>query len=77
MAAQVCCRWGSPVIVRLWWELSAASERLLLAGTRPSKPAVATGATRLDLGLLGDFQGIVNLNAEIPDGALNLGVAKQ
>src|SRR4029453_2973616 len=51
--------------------------RQLLAGTRPSNPAVATGVTRLDLGLLGDFQGIVNLNAEIPDGALELRVPEQ
>jgi len=48
-----------------------------LAGKRPSNPAVATGTTRLDLGLLGDFQGIVNLDPEISDGAFEFLVPEQ
>ena len=31
----------------------------------------------LDLGLLGDLQRVIHLYAEVPDGALQLGVAKQ
>jgi hypothetical protein len=48
-----------------------------LAGKRPSNSAVATGTTRLDLGLLGDLKGIVNLNAEIPGGTFKLRVPEQ
>ena len=57
--------------------LSNLAAWLLLAGKRPSNPAVATGTTRLDLGLLGDLQGIVNLDAEIPDGTFELRVPEQ
>ena len=32
---------------------------------------------RSDINLFGYGEGIIDLNAEIPDGALNLGVAKQ
>jgi len=41
-----------------------------MAGQRPSSPAAATGATRLHLGLLGDLQRAIDLDAKIPDGTL-------
>ena len=31
----------------------------------------------LNLGLLGDFERVVDLDAEVPDGALQFGMAKQ
>ena len=48
-----------------------------MAGQRPSSWAAATSTARLNLGLLGDLQCIVNLDAEIPDGAFELRVPKQ
>jgi len=44
------------------------TDRRLLAGQRPSYSAVAT--SDLHLGLLGDLQPVVDLDPEIPDGAL-------
>jgi hypothetical protein len=52
-------------------------ERLELAGQRPSCMAVATSRPRLHLGLLCDLQRIVDLDAEIPDGAFELGMPKE
>jgi hypothetical protein len=46
-------------------------ERECSGGTDPSRPY------RSEVHLFRDRQGVINLNAEIPDGALNLGVAKQ
>jgi hypothetical protein len=43
--------------------LGGDTDRLLLAGLRPSRPAAATSDQRLDLRLLGDFQSIVDLDA--------------
>jgi len=45
-------------------------DRLLLAGQRPSSSAAATDTTRLHLGLLGDLQRVIDLDAKIPDGTL-------
>jgi hypothetical protein len=46
-------------------------------GQRPSSPAVATSTAELHLSLLSDLQRIVNLDAEIPDGAFQLCVSEQ
>lgn len=46
-----------------------------IAATRDT-PYVAAGR-RLDFGLLGNLQRVINLDAEIPHGTLQLGVAKQ
>ena len=48
-----------------------------MAGQRPPSPAVATSQRVLHLGLLGDLQCIVNLDAKIPNGAFQLLVPKQ
>ena len=48
-----------------------------MAGQRPSSSAAATGATKLHLGLLGDLQRVIDLNAKIPDGTLELRVPEQ
>ena len=42
------------------------SDRPVVAGLRPSCPAAATRTTRLDLGLLGNLRGIVDLISLIP-----------
>jgi hypothetical protein len=55
-------------------KIRLSRKSLLLVGQRPSNSAVATGTTRLDLGLLGDLWGIVNFDAEIPDGTFKLGM---
>jgi hypothetical protein len=60
---------------RRFW--SGTFDRLLVAGLRPSCPAAATSTTKLHLGLLGDLQSIVNLDAEIPHGTFELRVSKQ
>lgn len=57
--------------------MCARAVRRFLAGKRPSNPAVTTGTMRLDLRLLGDLQGIFNLDAEVPGGTLELGVSEQ
>src|SRR6266851_2077125 len=58
-------------------KLSAANERLVLAGLRPSGPAVATSSTRLHLSLLRDLQRVVDLDSEVSDGALQFAMAKE
>jgi len=52
------------------------SLRPLLAGQRPSIPAVATGRPRLHFSLLRDFQRVVDLDPEVPNGAFKLRVAE-
>ena len=52
-------------------------DRLLLAGERPSRSAVATCLTGLHLRLLSNLQSIVDLDPKIPDGAFKFRVAKQ
>ncbi len=52
-------------------------KRLLLAGPRPSNPAIATPFASLYLRLLSDLQRIVDLDPEIPDRALEFGVAEE
>src|ERR1700687_2267177 len=49
----------------------------LLAGLRPSGPAVATSSTRLHLSLLRDLQRVVDLDSEVSDGALQFAMAKE
>ena len=49
----------------------------LLAGERPSTLAVATSVVELHLRLLGDFQSVVDFDAEVSDGAFKLGVPEQ
>jgi hypothetical protein len=51
--------------------------RPLLAGQRPSNPAVATLLANLQLRLLGDLQSIVDLDTEVPDGTFELRVPEQ
>ena len=52
--------------------------RPLLAGQRPSDiPAVANSLANLHLGLLGDVQRIVDLDAEIPKCAFEFRVPEQ
>ena len=46
-----------------------------MAGKRPFW--IASGLACLDLGSLGHFQGIFNLDTEIPDSALDFGVPKE
>jgi hypothetical protein len=48
-----------------------------MAGQRPSCRAVATSRPRLHLGLLCDLQRIVNLDAEILDGAFELAMPEK
>jgi hypothetical protein len=50
---------------------------LQLAGQRPSSSAAATSTARLHLSLLGDLQCIVNLDAEISEGAFEFGMAEE
>ena len=51
--------------------------RPLLAGQRRSSLAAATSLAELHLGLLGDLQRVVDLDAEVSDGALKLRVPQQ
>jgi hypothetical protein len=50
-------------------------ERLQLAGQRPSSPTAATRLVRLHLCLF--VQSVVDLDAEVSDGALKLRVPQQ
>ena len=50
------------------------SEGLLLAGKRPFW--IASGLACLDLGSLGHFQGIFDLDTQIPDSAFQLAVTQ-
>ena len=70
-------RVGSAPSVRYEGELRGGGDGPLVAGQRPSSSAAVTSTARLHLCLLGDLQSIVNLDAEIPDGALELGVPEQ
>jgi hypothetical protein len=57
----------------LWRNLSSRRRRLLLAGQRPLTP---TGAGHsLYFGLLGHFQGVIDLDAEITNRTLQLRVS--
>jgi hypothetical protein len=56
------------------WALLCSDRPLL--GLRPSKSPAATSLQRLNLRLLGHFQSVVDLDAEIPDGAFEFGVSK-
>jgi len=49
---------------------TATAPHLDSTGQRPSHPAVATSQPSLYLRLLGDLQRNVDLNPELPDGAL-------
>jgi len=52
-------------------------DRLFLAGQRPSTPAAATSLAHLHLGLLGNFERVVNFDPKIPDRALEFRVSEQ
>ncbi len=65
----------SPAIVGLEWELSAANERLLLAGKRRSSKGLPV--PRVDFRVLRDLERVIHLNSQIADGAFELRMAKQ
>jgi hypothetical protein len=48
-----------------------------VAVQRPSTLAVATSVVELHLRLLGDFQSVVDFDAEVSDGAFKLDVPEQ
>ena len=48
-----------------------------MSGQRPSTPAAATSLAHLHLGLLGNFERVVNFDPKIPDRALEFRVSEQ
>jgi hypothetical protein len=55
----------------LRFQIATGTGRECSGGTYPFRP------DRSEVHLFRNGKGVINLNAEIPDGALNLGVAKQ
>ena len=56
---------------------SSTHECRLMAGQRPSGPAVATSPARPHLSLLGDLERVVDLDPEASDGALKFAMTEE
>jgi hypothetical protein len=54
-----------------------ANARKSAPGRIATAEAIRPGGSFLHLSLLGDLQRVVNLDAEVPNGALELGVAQE